>query len=44
VVLAHNYSAYTLEIMPNRVADLDATIDDLGQIVEITPKDRRRFR
>lgn len=44
VVLAHNYSAYTLEITPNRVADLDAVIEELAQIVEITPKDRRRFR
>ena len=44
VVLAHNYSAYTLEIIPNRVADLDAVIEELAEIVEITPKDRRRFR
>ena len=44
VVLAHNYSAYTLEITPSRVADLDAVIADLAEIVEITPKDRRRFR
>src|SRR5687768_6055355 len=44
VVLAHNYSAYTLEITPNRVADLDAVIEELAQIVEITAKDRRRFR
>ena len=44
VVLAHNYSAYTLEIIPNRVVDLDAVIEELAEIVEITPKDRRRFR
>lgn len=44
VVLAHNYSAYTLEITPTRVPDLETTIDDLAQIVDITPKDRRRFR
>jgi penicillin-binding protein 2 len=44
VVLAHNYSAYTLEIMPSRVANLDALIDELAQIVDITPKDRRRFK
>ncbi len=44
VVLAHNYSAYTLEIMPNRVANLEALIDELAQVVDITPKDRRRFK
>src|SRR5688572_26015926 len=44
VVLAHNYSAYTLEITPNRVSNLELLIDDLSQIVDITPRDRRRFR
>ena len=44
VVLAHNYSAYTLEITPARVADMEATIDELGTIIEIAPRDRRRFR
>jgi penicillin-binding protein 2 len=45
VVLANNYSAYTLEITPSRVADtLEATIDALGEVVEITPRDRRRFK
>jgi penicillin-binding protein 2 len=44
VVLAHNYSAYTLEITPSRVTNLEMVIDDLAQIVDITPKDRRRFK
>ena len=44
VVLAHNYSAYTLEITPNRAGNLESLIDDLAQIVQITPRDRRRFR
>jgi penicillin-binding protein 2 len=43
VVLAHNYSAYTLEITPARVADLKATIEELSQIVEVSVRDRRRF-
>jgi penicillin-binding protein 2 len=43
-VLAHNYSAYTLEITPSKVENLDQTIDALAQIVEIAPKDRKRFR
>ena len=44
VVLASNYSAFTLEIAPSKVADLDATIRELGQVIEITPRDRRRFK
>src|SRR5829696_6297512 len=44
VVLANNYSAYTLEIAPAKVRDLDATIDRLAQIVTIEPRDRRRFK
>ncbi len=44
VVLANNYSAYTLEIAPAKVADLEATIDELAQIVEIQPRDRKRFK
>ncbi|MDY0011510.1 MAG: penicillin-binding protein 2 [Rhodocyclaceae bacterium] len=44
VVLARNYAAYTLEITPSKVEDLEATIEALAQVVEIQPKDRRRFR
>ncbi len=44
VVLASNYSAYTLEIQPSKVADLEATIDALAEVVEIQPRDRRRFK
>ncbi|MBS0551650.1 MAG: penicillin-binding protein 2, partial [Proteobacteria bacterium] len=44
VVLARNYAAYTLEITPSRVGDLEATIDGLSEIVPIEPRDRRRFR
>ncbi|MTV56441.1 penicillin-binding protein 2, partial [Pseudoduganella buxea] len=45
VVLARNYSAYTLEITPSKLRlPLDETIDALAAIVEVTPKDRRRFR
>jgi penicillin-binding protein 2 len=44
IVLATNYSAYTLEIMPSKVPDLAQTIDALAQLVEITPRDRRRFK
>ena len=43
-VLATNYSAYTLEITPSRVLDMQATIAQLGELMEITPRDQRRFR
>ncbi len=44
IVLANNYSAYTLEITPSRVKDLEATIDSLSEIVDIPVRDRRRFK
>jgi len=44
VVLANNYSAYTLEITPSRVKDIEATIDSLSEIIEISPRDRKRFK
>ena len=44
VVLARSYSAYTLEITPGKVDDLEATIDELAGLVDIQPKDRKRFR
>ena len=39
-VLATNYTAYTLEITPSKVDGLDATIDELATLVEITARDR----
>jgi penicillin-binding protein 2 len=44
IVLATNYSAYTLEITPSKVINTEQTIDALASIVEITPRDRRRFK
>ena len=44
VVLANNFSAYTLEITPSRVVNLDATIDELAQVIDIQSRDRKRFR
>ena len=43
-VLARNYSAYTLEIFPGKVGDLEKTIDELETIVEIRASDRARFK
>lgn len=44
VVIAHNYSAYTLEIYPRRVTSLENTIDGLAGLIDIQPRDRARFR
>ncbi|MBY4866329.1 penicillin-binding protein 2 [Burkholderia anthina] len=45
VVLAKNYSAYTLEITPSKLDDtLENTIDKLSEIIPIDARDRRRFK
>ncbi|RLK36043.1 penicillin-binding protein 2 [Cupriavidus plantarum] len=45
VILARNYSAYTLEVTPSKLTDtLDNTIDALSTLVDIQPRDRRRFK
>jgi penicillin-binding protein 2 len=44
VLIAENVSAYTLELAPRRIADLERTIDELAQLIEIGPRERRRFK
>ncbi|HVK95259.1 MAG TPA: penicillin-binding protein 2 [Noviherbaspirillum sp.] len=45
VVLARNFSAYTLEITPSKIGrPLDDVIESLSTVVDIQAKDRRRFR
>src|SRR2546425_11880595 len=44
IVLAQSYSAYTLEVTPSRVRNLDETIDELAKLVDVQPRDRKRFR
>jgi penicillin-binding protein 2 len=44
VVLATNYSAYTLEITPSRAGPLEPLIDSLAEVVDIAPRDRKRFK
>ena len=44
VALATNYSAYTLEVTPSRVGDVDAVIDELATLIDIQPRDRKRFK
>ena len=45
VVLARNYSAYTLEITPSKLQNnLESVIEELATLVQIEPKDRKRFK
>ncbi len=44
VVLATNYSAYTLEITPSKVGNLEETIAALEKVVDIQLRDKRRFK
>ncbi len=44
VVIARNYSGYTLEIFARRVKNIERTIDEITAYVDITARDRARFR
>src|SRR3954471_22807504 len=44
VVLARNYSGYTLEISPRKVRNIDRLIDEVSELVDVTARDRARFR
>src|SRR2546421_5793642 len=44
VVVARNYLGYTLEIFPKRVRNIERTIDEVSQYVDITNRERVRFR
>src|SRR6195952_874335 len=43
IVMATNFPAYTLEITPSKVPDLEATINEIAKVIEVTPRDRKRF-
>jgi len=43
-VLAANYSAYTLEVTPSKVGNLDRALDELESVVDVQQKDRRRLK
>ncbi|HEY9198346.1 MAG TPA: penicillin-binding protein 2 [Gammaproteobacteria bacterium] len=43
VLLADNLPSFRLEIVPEDIADLDATLAELGRIVEIRSADQERF-
>jgi penicillin-binding protein 2 len=44
VILAQNYSAYTLELVPSKMPDMNATIAELSKLVNITPRDEKLFK
>ena len=44
VDLARNYSGFTLEINLNKTSDLEATINELSMLIEVSQKDRKRFK
>jgi penicillin-binding protein 2 len=44
VILAHNFFVYTLELTPSKIENLDATIADIAQLVEVSPSDLKRFK
>ncbi len=44
IVLAHNFAGYTLELIPGKLKNLEAVIDELAQVIEITLRDRKRFK
>lgn len=44
VVLAHNFFAYTLELTPGKIDDVEATIDEISKLVEVSSLDRKRFK
>lgn len=43
-VLAENIPSYHLQITPEKVKDLDATLSALGEVVDVRPSDIERFR
>jgi penicillin-binding protein 2 len=43
-VLANNYPAYTLEIIPAQTENIGHTIDQLAELIDIQPGDRKRFK
>ena len=43
-ILAQNLPSYNLELVPERVADVEETIAELGEIVELNERDIERLR
>lgn len=43
VVLARNYRDYTLVVTPAKVKNLEQLLDDVAELVELSPNQRKRF-
>ncbi|WP_133510839.1 penicillin-binding protein 2 [Candidatus Thiosymbion oneisti] len=43
ILLADNYSSRSLELTPEEIRDLDATIAELGELIDIGEADLKRF-
>ncbi|MEO4027874.1 penicillin-binding protein 2 [Chromobacterium vaccinii] len=44
IVLAQNYSAYTLELTPSKISDLSATVAKLKTLADVSPRDEKLFK
>jgi penicillin-binding protein 2 len=44
VILAHNFFAYTLEITPSKVKNVEDTINEISEFIEVSAADRKRFK
>lgn len=44
VLLAQNLPSFSLEVIPEQVSDIDATLNELNKIIEISDYDRKRFK
>jgi len=44
IVMARNYSGYTLEIFTRKTKSIERTIDEVAELVEVTSRDRARFK
>jgi penicillin-binding protein 2 len=43
-VLAENIPVFTLEILPTEVRDMDSLLDDIAQIVQVSPNEISKFK
>ncbi len=44
VTLAHNFFVYTLEITPSKAGNVEETINNISQFIEVSAEDRKRFK
>lgn len=44
VLLAGNQASYTLEVIAEKMGDIDKTLAELGQVITITEEDIKRFK